>query len=370
MLSCRFAASITAFGRDAWNGCAACRLEDYDYLLGIESAGISGFSFGYFVVEDEAGPACTAPCFFVDYDLSTTARGLTATALKGVGRLAPRLLRLKLACLGSPETESCGIGFRSGMTEQERRLAFARVVLELETRSAERGIRLIGVKDLSEPDRVCLEAPLAASGFRRLASLPTAVLPIDFTSVDEYLSRLGSATRKDMRRKLKKRTTVEIAYCTNAADQLPLIVDMYRETRARGEMQFEELDEGYFREVLERKKENALCVVYSVGGQPAAANLLLIGDGRLVDKFFCMRQDIGREHNLYFLSWFVNVGLCLERKLSVFQSGQAAYGNKLRLGSLLVRNWIYYRHGNPLLHGALGLIAPLVEVKQPTERAG
>jgi hypothetical protein len=89
-------------------------------------------------------------------------------------------------------------------------------------------------------------------------------------------------------------------------------------------------------------------------------NLLLQDGETLLDKFFCMETTRGPALNLYFVSWFVNVRLCLERGLTRYQSGQAAYANKLRLGSRLIASQMYFRHRQPLVNRALQWVAPLL----------
>lgn len=59
------------------------------------------------------------------------------------------------------------------------------------------------------------------------------------------------------------------------------------------------------------------------------------------------------------LSWFQNLELCLKDGLTRYQSGQAAYVNKLRLGSTLLQTSMYFRHRNPVVNGVLRIVAPL-----------
>jgi hypothetical protein len=78
----------------------------------------------------------------------------------------------------------------------------------------------------------------------------------------------------------------------------------------------------------------------------------------------------GRALNLYFVSWFTNLRLCLERGLKHYRSGQAAYENKLRLGSRLTRTSIYFRHRNPIFNGVMQLFAPLFAADPKAGEAG
>jgi hypothetical protein len=124
-------------------------------------------------------------------------------------------------------------------------------------------------------------------------------------------------------------------------------------------MALEDLTPAYFQGVLRRMSGRAFCTLYWQGDELLAVNLLLQDGDTLLDKFFCMDAERGRSLNLYFLSWFTNVRLCLERGLKRYFSGQAGYENKLRLGSTLTRTANYFRHRNALVNGGLRLVAPL-----------
>ena len=61
--------------------------------------------------------------------------------------------------------------------------------------------------------------------------------------------------------------------------------------------------------------------------------------------------------------------LCLERGLRRYQSGQASYENKLRLGSGLIRTSNHFRHRNALVNSGLRLVAPLLAADPTVRRA-
>jgi hypothetical protein len=103
----------------------------------------------------------------------------------------------------------------------------------------------------------------------------------------------------------------------------------------------------------------SFCAFYFVEDKLLAANLIVHDERVAIDKFFCMDGEKGRPYNLYFLSWFTNLRYCLDNGLSRYQSGQAYYENKVRLGSKLTANAMYFRHRNPFLQGVLRLVSPL-----------
>jgi len=226
-----------------------------------------------------------------------------------------------------------------------------------------RNTHILAIKDVNDTTKSCLDKVLTASGFHSVAGMPSAISPIHFASIDEYMASLSSATRKDMRRKLKRSGDIRIEYRDTIDDVLGEIHSMYLETKNRSDLQFEELTPEYFQEVL--KLEHGVCSLYFAGDTLIGANLMLANNERLLDKFFCMRTDAGQEYNLYFVSWFTNIQYCIDHGLRFYQSGQAGYETKLRLGSKMLENAMYFRHRNPIANALLKLASPLLTFDVP-----
>lgn len=365
MLEARAVESLAAIDRDAWDALFPSQIERYDYLAAVEAAGLEGFAFRYVLVEWNGRLVAAAPAFITRYALETTVDGGARAVLHAVGRIAPGLVALRLACLGSPCTETAQLGIAEDLREPLERDALVGALLQA-FESAARAARcsLVAIKDIPAPQAGMWNAALHQAGYHTMPGLPLADLDIDFPNIDAYLARLSPATRKDMRRKLKSARSVRVEVRRDLRGLEDQVLALYAETRARGDLQFETLTPAYFTGVLDRMGERAACVLYVVDDRLLAANLVLIDEGVLLDKFFCMAAE-GRAHNLYFLSWFTNVGLCLERGLARYQSGQAAYANKLRLGSRLTPVTMRFRHLNRVADTLLRLVSPLLAPEVP-----
>ncbi|AGB72835.1 MULTISPECIES: GNAT family N-acetyltransferase [Rhizobium] len=352
--------SIRAIGRDAWNACFPGQVEDYDCLLAIEEAGLEGFEWRYITVTEGGRVSAAMPAFLCLYALDTTLEeGFLRRSMRKVQRYFPKFLKLRLACLGSPCTETGAIGFHPDVDGERRGVLLAEMLSFFEQVAAAECCGLIGLKDIPEPTSAEFGALFAARGYATIGGLPTAWLDIDFKTVDEYLARLSSGTRKDMRRKMKSFEQVRVEIRTDFGEFLPEVMALYHDTRNRSEWQFEELTPAYFQGILDRMSGRAFCAFYFVEDKLMAANLIVHDERVAIDKFFCMDGEKGRPYNLYFLSWFTNLRYCLDNGLSRYQSGQAYYENKVRLGSKLTANAMYFRHRNPFLQGLLRLVSPL-----------
>lgn len=355
MPEARIADTIHAFGRDAWDACSPGRLEGFDYLAAVEASGLAGFRWRYVLISEAGRPLATAPGFLTDYSLDTTLTDAGRRLVAVTRRLARRAFTLSLASLGSPCTENICLAIAPG--ETRRAELIGQVLNAFEAEAAAQDCWLLALKDApsDDPD---LGETARRLGYQATPGLPAADLTIDFTDLDGYLARLSYATRKDMRRKLRRSGRVRIEMRRDLAGLEDRALDLYRQTRARSDLQFEDLTAAYFTGVLASMGDRALCPCYFVDDELIGFNLLLQDGETLLDKFFCMETARGPEHDLYFLSWFTNVGICIDRGLKRYRSGQAGYASKLRLGSRLVGSEMLFRHRRPLVNRALRLAAP------------
>jgi hypothetical protein len=357
-LETRVSASIHEIGREAWDACFPGRLEGFDYLAAVEAAGLAGFQFRYLTVWEAGRPVAAVPAFFTDYSLDTTLTDAGRKLVAITRRLAPRAFMLRLAGLGSPCTENICLGTAPGAAGRPELIG--RLLAAFEADAAAHGCWLLALKDAPSEDHDLLNAARRV-GYQSTPGMPAADLPIDFADLDGYLAKLSYGSRKDMRRKLRRsRGAVRVEVRRDLAGLEDRALALYRQTRARSHLQFEDLTAAYFTGVLAGMGERALCVCYFADEELIGFNLLLADDATLLDKFFCMETARGPAHDLYFLSWFTNLNLCLERGLKRYRSGQAGYATKLRLGSRLVGAEMLFRHRRALVNRALRLAAPLL----------
>lgn len=370
MAEARLVGSIHDIGRDRWNACFPDALEDFDYLAAVEAAGLPGFEWRYVVAEAHGRLAAAAPAFLTDYSLDTTLTPAGRRMVAGLRRVSPRALTLRLACLGSPCTEDVGLGFSPDVSLADRAPIVDAMLAAFEADAAAAGAWLLGVKDAPEPDALLWAGAARRGGYQATPGLPCAELDIDFPDIEAYLGRLSRATRRDMRRKLRSLDALRIEVRSDLAGFEDRTLDLYRQTRARSDLQFEDLPAAYFTGVLAGLPGRALCVLYFEGSDLIGVNLLIASRDTLLDKFFCMDTTRGPARDLWFVSWFTNVRLCLERGLSHYRSGQAGYADKLRLGSRIVDARMYFRHRRPLVNRALRWAAPLLADDPLPARSG
>jgi predicted N-acyltransferase len=343
------ASSIEAFGRDEWNRLFPAELEDWNYYRAVERAGLPEFGWIYFGVRVDNELRAVVPAFVTDYRLDTTLTGPLRRFTDALTRVFPRLLQQRMLCLGSPVGEICHLGFAPGADAAEQQRLLGAILNKVEEYTKQDRIGMIAVKDASTAQDALWAQVARAHRLRRQPGLPTATLDVHFASIDDYLSALGAGTRKDMRRKLKAGAALRVEWRCDVDAIDAEVMRLYRSTMEKSELSFEELTPAYFSGVLRELDDRASCVTYWLGERLVAFNLVLHDGRRLLDKFLGMDYAVAREYNLYFFTWFENVRYCIAHALPVYQSGQGLHREKLRLGSKLTANWLWYRHRNRLL---------------------
>jgi predicted N-acyltransferase len=359
MFEARVLRSIHEVDQAAWDSCFIDQLECHAYLAAVEDARLAGFAWRYVVLQEGTKTLAAIPAFFTDYALDTTLTALGRDLAAAARRLAPRAFTVRLASLGSPCTEDVGLGFHTDVAGSDRPGMLRAMLAAFETAASAEGCWLLAVKDADGQDGLWTTAARSA-GYQSVPGMPSATLEIDFADMDGYLAKLSAATRKDMRRKLKSQAGLRIEHRDNITGLEERVLDLYNQTRQRSNLQFEDLTEAYFTGVLERLGKQAFCILYFIDNDLIGFNLLLHNGKTLLDKFFCMETARGPAQNLYFISWFVNLQFCLQAGLARYQSGQAGYETKLRLGSRMTPTQMYFRHRRPLVNLALRWAAPLL----------
>ena len=183
--------------------------------------------------------------------------------------------------------------------------------------------------------------------FNQVQYRSCARLPINFNSMEEYLSGLSRAARKDLRRKMRVAPEVRVIRSRTISPFLDRIYTLYLETVERSPMALGAHNRLFFEKICERVP-GAEYTLYFVQEELAAFNLLVVKQEAMVDIYFCMDHDLGRKYNLYVLSWLENVRTCVERKIPLYYAGQGTEKTKAHLGATFIPSFILFKHRLPV----------------------
>ena len=232
-----------------------------------------------------------------------------------------------------------------------------------------RSSRLCVLKDIPSQSPLLTEAERMAAaelieackntGFILIAGQALAYVPIDFENVGEYLSRLSSARRKNIRRKMRARADIQIEMMNtgcerlNNAEFLNELYALYLNVYRQSEIHFDKLSAEFFSAVFKDNSLDGHLFLYYSAGQLIGFNLCFIHNGMLIDKYVGFRYPAAREHNLYFVSWMENLAFALSRKLRHYVAGWTDPEIKAYLGAkfTFTQHAVFVR--NPVLRRIL-----------------
>ena len=359
----RILPGVRAIPRDVWTALFPDDSEGWDYYVACESSPPPAFAFSAIAVTSQDRIVAAAPIFRLTYRLDTPLQGSWRPLGEWLNRRVPRLVNLPVMGLGSPLADRCHLGFAPDLPAHQRTAAMSALLAGLDAHAARENVPILAVKDLADRDLASADAALRDARFTRVASLPVAVLDLAFDSEEAYLASLSAATRKDIRRKLKQAGKVRAEMRTSIAGIEREIVALYDETRLQSGFDygdFEKLSPDYFRDVMNKLGDRAVVMLYWIDQELIGFNLLFVEPDRVIDKFIGMHYPVARDHNLYVLSWMMNVRFCLERGIASMQTGQTAYSSKLRFGSRLDKSWVYFKHRGRVMNSLFRTFGPLM----------
>lgn len=185
-----------------------------------------------------------------------------------------------------------------------------------------------------------------------------AYVQIDFSSIDEYLSRQSKIRRKDLRKKLKKKDELVIneeksgTYFKDEA-LLQRMYALYLNVFEQSKYHFDKLDFNFFKNILTDPDNGGVVFLYHQNNNLIGFNICFSHEGNLVDKYVGFAYPQAREVNLYFVSWFVNLEYALSNKLKYYIAGWTDPEVKAYLGAsfTLTKHAVYIR--NTLLRNLL-----------------
>lgn len=311
----------------------------------LQESGIEGFNLRSIVVSNNGVPILLLPLFETRFDLSSFVMGWIKKTVMVAGRLIPSLFHPRILCVGSliGEWSEIGIDLHTdqGTLDAACKMAFG----ALHSFSAERNSDIVALYNFNQYGKLPGEA---FREFNRVQYRACARLSIDFTSIGEYLNRLSSGARKDVRRKMRSAPRVRVVRSRTVAPFLDRIYALYLETASRGPLSLGVLNRLFFEKICERVP-GAEYTLYFVQEELVAFNLLVVKPEAMVDIFFCMDYGPGRTNNLYVVSWLENVRTCLERNIPFYYAGPGTEKTKAHLGATFVPSFILFKHRRPMI---------------------
>ena len=301
------------------------------------------------------------PGFFAPFDLLTTADdGL----VEGIQRIPGhkwlrKMLTLRTCFIGSTASEYCPLNSNRDSTtllnalmDTWRRRSLLLIIKDIPVQSPL--LSSIANQQANAFTKACEE-----KGFFFVDGQALAYVPIDFSDQDEYLGRLSSGRRRDIRRKLRSRADLRIEILKTGSDRfqdesfLEELYEQYLEVFAQSEIHFDLLSRDFFNAIFQDSRLEGRVFLYFRNDALLGFNLCFIHEGMLIDKYVGFRYPAAREFNLYFVSWMENLAFAREHGLRWYVAGWTDPEIKAYLGAkfTFTRHAVFVR--NPVLRRVL-----------------
>jgi len=338
-------------------------IENYGYHKTLEDSGLKEFSIYYLTARRENNLVAVIPFFTMDFSLTTLIRGPLQGFIFFIRKLFKRFLMIRLIFVGSPTAEKLYVG----ISQKEDKTKLIRETFDkLYEFGRLQKIKTISVYNLTKKDEN-LGKYLAGNGFLKMEDLPTTRLEIKAKTLEDYINTLGSSTRKDIRRKLRKSSDL-VKLETEITDNVDNVIDeiykLYMNNFNDSDIRFEILTPHFFLNICRNMPGAAKYFITRHEGKIVAFNLCLIKGDTCIDKFIGFDYDFALKYHLYYTTFCHNIDWCIKNNVRFYQPGQGDYDAKIRLGASLIPLFIYIKSFNPLLNLLMRPIIRLVEPKK------
>jgi Acetyltransferase (GNAT) domain len=332
--------------------------KDLRYYELLESTLKDQFDQRYFVLENElTGEVALQPFFFVDQDLVTGLPGTIRSWVAELRRIWPRFLQMRILMVG------CCAG--EGHLDVLKPWAVEALHSALELFIPKANASIVLLKDFPSDYRELLK-PFGLNGYRRVPSMPAAILKLGFKSFEEYMqTRLSKVFRKNLRRKFKVLLAADPITMELHSDISPFVQEihaLYLQTFHRSHLKFEELTADYFSRIGREMADRVRFFIWRQNGRIIAFNLCLVHEATLYDLAVGMDYAVALDLHLYFVTWRDVITWSLANGVETYHTGPLNYDPKLHLRMDLAPQDLYARHSsawiNPVFKFALKYLQP------------
>lgn len=302
---------------------AVAEPEDHRFLRAFQAAGIGDFQFGYLLAYRDDVRVSVVPYFVTRYRMNTL---VTNPFLKRL--LAP--FGFRVACVGHPSTDA-------GRIEGE----ISMEVLQAVNRALRGKAAAIAYKWFAQP--------LPLDGFVEVGGLPVNVLAADET----FPAGLSRNVRKNVEKKLRKSAALDFREYTPDNPLPPALIDdvhrLYDMTAAHADLQFEQLNAGYFRLTAPFST-----YLLAFEGERVIGFVQWMRKGaRMSGKYIGMDYTRNRQYDLYFGLVLQSVLRGVAGGVREFDLGVSSYYAKRMIGAVQRPTRLYFRHRNAFMQALL-----------------
>ena len=351
--------SITAIDKKDWDSVFPQVPENYNFFRTIEETLCKQFKLSYISLYEEREIICVAPCFIIDYALDTTVEGPWKKLVDWLKHRIPKLFTIRVLVCGCPMSEG-----KIGLKYSDRPEILTALLDALSALAEDEKSSLIAFKDFPE-EYLTLFKPFLKDGFHIMHNFPATEIDMHFSSFEEYLSSLGKATRKNIKRKFREvarriKIDMEVTNKLQGA-ALDKVYELYLNTLNKSEVQFEILTKEFFRKICDYLPQETKYFPWRIDGELVAFDLCLSSHGILIDEYIGLDYRVAYQHHLYYVTVRDVFTWCLENNIRRFQGGTLNYDPKKRLDFKFIPQYIFVKHRHKFMNFVFGVLCKILK---------
>jgi hypothetical protein len=345
---------------EAWPRAFAGKSKDHRFYEIVEQTLDSNFEHHYFVLEDGAGKVrAVQPLFFVQQNLVEGSPALRG-AVEFIRRRLPRFLTMRVLMAGN----AAGDGHLGACAAEDEAWVADALFATLKVYARQAKASLVVFKDFPAKYRPAMRN-FSARGYTRVPSMPMTELTLNYTDFEQYVSTLGSSTRKDLRRKFRRIESappISVEILTDLTPFVDEVYPLYLQVHERSPLKFERLTKEYLSELGRRMPDRARFFLWRQEGKAIAFSIALVHDGTIYDDYLGLDYRVALDLHLYFHTFRDIIRWALAQGLERYRSSPLNYHPKLHLGCDLYPLDLYVQHTstwlNPIFRPALKFLEP------------
>lgn len=346
----------------AWNRAFARQAKDSRYYEIIAETLDNDFEHQYLLLRDEAETIRgIQPLFFVRQNLVEGIPGPARVLVESLRKKFPKFLTLRMLMVGC----AAGEGHLGSLEAGESRWVADALHACLPGLARKNNVSLVVLKDFPSKYRDAL-AVFSRNGFERVPSMPMTRLWLKFSSFDDYLAHLSSATRKSLRRKFRKTEragSIRLEIVTDITPYLDQVYPLYLAVHERSSMKFERLTKQYLSRLGRAMADRVKFFIWRLDGRVVAFSVCIVHDNTIYDEYLGLDYSVALDLHLYFYTFRDILSWAICHGLACYCSSPLNYDPKLHLGCDLAPLDLYVMHTNPLLNR---LFRHAVRMLEPT----
>jgi hypothetical protein len=181
-------------------------------------------------------------------------------------------------------------------------------------------------------------------------NLPKCKINVEWSTMEEYLSRLRSNYRYRVKKAIKRFAGIEIEEIRNNCSFDQDMYELYEEVYNNSNTRLEKLDISFF------KNYPSKIFKFTLQGKPVAFIQLVENKDELIFLFSGFKHELNKKYDLYFNMLLKVLEYGIEKGFKYINLGQTSEETKLKLGAQQYKKLMYVHHNNPLINFFIKLL--------------